>query len=96
MRVLDELYAIIMDRKENPIEGSYTNQLLDAGEDEILKKVGEEAIEVMLAAKGQGEGRLIEEIADLAYHILVLMAAMDIHPNRVSEELIRRRGKTKN
>lgn len=96
MRVLDELYAIIMDRKENPIEGSYTNQLLVAGEDEILKKVGEEAIEVMLAAKGQGEGRLIEEIADLAYHILVLMAAMDIHPNRVSEELIRRRGKTKN
>lgn len=96
MHVLDELYAVLKDRKENPKEGSYTNRLLDAGEDEILKKVGEEAVEVILAAKGQGEKRLLEEIADLQYHLLVLLVEKNITLLQVEEELARRRERTGN
>jgi phosphoribosyl-ATP pyrophosphohydrolase len=73
--MLAELFTIIEDRKARPVAGSYTNRLLSSGEDEILKKVGEEAMEVLLAAKGQGNQRLIEEVADLFYHTLVLLAA---------------------
>ena len=88
--MLEELFRIIEDRKANPVEGSYTNSLLEAGEDEILKKVGEEAIEVIVAAKAQGNQRLIEEIADLYYHSLVLLAARDLTLVDVQEELDRR------
>jgi len=73
--MLEELFQSIEDRKANPVEGSYTNRLLDAGEDEILKKIGEEAVEVILAAKAQGNQRLVEELADLVYHSLVLLSA---------------------
>ena len=58
---LNELFLTLQDRKLNPRPGSYTNELLLTGEDEIVKKIGEEAIEVILAAKGQGDQRLIEE-----------------------------------
>jgi phosphoribosyl-ATP pyrophosphohydrolase len=89
--MLEELFQIIEDRKANPVEGSYTNRLLEAGEDEILKKVGEEAVEVILAAKAQGNQRLIEEIADLYYHSLVLLAAREISLAEIDGELSRRR-----
>jgi phosphoribosyl-ATP pyrophosphohydrolase len=89
--MLEELFRIIEDRKANPVEGSYTNSLLEAGEDEILKKVGEEAIEVILAAKAQGNQRLIEEIADLYYHSLVLLAARGLSLAEIEGELSRRR-----
>jgi len=85
--MIDELYDIILDRKNNPVEGSYTVKLLSSGEDEILKKVGEEAIEVILAAKGQGNQRLVEETADLLYHLLVLLARRDLPPSEVWAEL---------
>lgn len=88
--MLEELFQTIEDRKANPVEGSYTNRLLEAGEDEILKKVGEEAVEVILAAKAQGNQRLIEEIADLYYHSLVLLAARDLTLADVQAELARR------
>ena len=88
--MLEELFQIIEDRKANPMEGSYTNRLLEAGEDEILKKVGEEAVEVILAAKAQGDQRLIEEVADLYYHSLVLLAARNLALADVQEELARR------
>lgn len=88
--MLNELFAIIVDRKANPKSGSYTNQLLDAGEDEMLKKVGEEAMEVILAAKGQGPQRLVEEIADLYYHTLVLLAAKGLSLDEVEAELRKR------
>jgi phosphoribosyl-ATP pyrophosphohydrolase len=65
--------------------------LLDAGEDEILKKVGEEAMEVVLAAKGQGDERLVSEIADLTYHVLVLLAARGLDLADVRAELAKRR-----
>ncbi|MCC6799914.1 MAG: phosphoribosyl-ATP diphosphatase, partial [Anaerolineae bacterium] len=70
--------------------GSYTNALLDAGEDEIVKKVGEEAIEVVLAVKGQGDQRVIEELADLTYHCLVLLAQRGLTPDDLAAELERR------
>jgi phosphoribosyl-ATP pyrophosphohydrolase len=88
--MLEELFQIIEDRKANPVEGSYTNRLLEAGEDEILKKVGEEAVEVILAAKAQGNQRLIEEIADLYYHSLVLLAARGLSLVEIESELSRR------
>ncbi len=88
--ILDQLYATILDRKQNPRPGSYTNSLFSAGEDEIVKKVGEEAIEVILAAKAQTEQRVIEETADLLYHVWVLLAWRGVTPEQVLAELERR------
>jgi len=90
---IEELFAIILDRKKNPQEGSYTNYLLDNQEDKILKKVGEEAVEVILAAKGQGKQRIVEEVSDLAYHTLVLLAAYDITLEEIGGELQKRHRK---
>jgi phosphoribosyl-ATP pyrophosphohydrolase len=87
---LPDLFSIIEDRKAHPRAGSYTNQLLATGEDAILQKVGEEAVEVLLAAKGQGDQRLVEEIADLFYHCLVLLSARNLSLSQVEEELARR------
>ena len=70
---------------------SYTARLLAAGEDEIVKKVGEEAVEVILAAKGQGDARLVEESADLVYHLLVLLLSRGLSWADVEAELARRR-----
>nr|HID13336.1 bifunctional phosphoribosyl-AMP cyclohydrolase/phosphoribosyl-ATP diphosphatase HisIE [Anaerolineae bacterium] len=89
--ILHTLFATILDRQANPRPGSYTARLLAAGEDEILKKVGEEAMEVVLAAKGQGNERLISEVADLLYHLLVLLAARGVTLADVEAELVRRR-----
>jgi phosphoribosyl-ATP pyrophosphohydrolase len=88
--ILARVFAVIEDRKANPKPGSYTNQLLDAGEDEIVKKIGEEAVEVILAVKGQGDERVISELADLAYHCLVLLAQRGLSPDDVAAELERR------
>lgn len=88
--MLHELFAIIQSRKENPPPGSYTARLFAQGEDEILKKVGEEAIEVVLAGKVQSDRRLIEESADLLYHLLVLLAYRGLTLADVEAELRRR------
>lgn len=90
MDILDELFAVILDRKANPTPGSYTATLL-AGGDEVLKKVGEEAMEVMLAGKGQSDERVVEESADLIYHLLVLLASRDLTLDDIRKELMRRR-----
>ena len=82
-----ELFETILDRRANPKSDSYTTHLLDSGEDEILKKIGEEVIEVILAAKGQGNQRLIEESADLVYHLWVLLASKELSPDDVQTEL---------
>ena len=89
--ILYELFAVILDRQANRPPGSYTVKLLDAGEDKVLKKVGEEAMEVILAAKGQGNERVISEVADLFYHVLVLLAARGLTLAAVEDELVRRR-----
>ena len=94
--MLKRLFDTIEDRKANPKPGSYTNQLFEAGEDEILKKVGEEAMEVILAAKQTGAAReqdnqrLIEEVSDLVYHTLVLLSSRGLRLEDIEEELVRR------
>jgi phosphoribosyl-ATP pyrophosphohydrolase len=88
---MDELFATILQRQTNPQPNSYTARLLEAGEDEILKKVGEEIVEVIVAAKGQGSQRLTAEVADLFYHILVLLAARGLTLSDVERELKSRR-----
>lgn len=87
---LNELFNIILNRQENPVEGSYTAYLFRKGQDEILKKIGEESVEVILAAKAQGKQRLIEEIADLTYHTLVLLADCELTPADILAELEQR------
>jgi len=87
---LDELFAIIINRRDFPSSTSYTSKLFADGLDKILQKVGEEAVEVILAGKGQGRQRVIEEVADLTYHTLVLLAAHSITPEEICTELERR------
>jgi phosphoribosyl-ATP pyrophosphohydrolase/phosphoribosyl-AMP cyclohydrolase len=89
--VLDQLYQVILDRKQNPRPGSYTAQLFEQGIHEITKKVGEESVEVILAALGQSDERLVSETADLLYHSLVLLAAREVSFEQVEAELARRR-----
>lgn len=87
---LAQIFATVEDRKINPKAGSYTNSLLDAGLHEITKKIGEEAIEVIIAANAQGSTRLISELADLTYHCLVLLAYQNLSPADVAAELQKR------
>lgn len=87
---ISELYNIILNRKANPKPGSYTNSLFDTGLPHIAQKVGEEGTEVVVAALSQEHRRLVEEIADLTYHVLVLMAAKGITPEEVAGELEKR------
>ena len=89
--MISELYQTILARKQSKPEDSYTASLFARGEDEILKKVGEESVEVILAAKAQGNGRLIEEVADLTYHVLVLLASRGLSPDDIAAELEKRR-----
>jgi phosphoribosyl-ATP pyrophosphohydrolase len=92
--MLNELFDIILDRKMNPLPGSYTNKLLDSAEDVVLQKVGEESVEVILAAKGQGNQRLVEEVSDLFYHTLVLLVKRGVSLHDVETELRRRHAGT--
>ncbi|MBC1337458.1 phosphoribosyl-ATP diphosphatase [Listeria innocua] len=90
--MLSDLYEEIKLRKTQPKEGSYTNYLFEKGLDKILKKVGEETTEVVIAAKNNDE-ELISEIADLTYHLLVLLAEKDIPLENIKKELQSREGK---
>ena len=89
---LNELFAVIADRKANPKEGSYTNYLFDKGLDKILKKVGEETTEVVIAAKNTDPQEVIYESADLLYHLLVLLVEKGIPYEAITEELAKREG----
>ena len=84
------LESIIVDRKNNPQPGSYTNHLFDTGRNKIAQKVGEEATEVIVAALGQTRSEQTSEIADLIYHLLVLMADLDIPMAEIEAELHKR------
>jgi len=91
-QVLPHLEAVIQDRKSNPRPGSYTCELLDAGLPRILKKVGEEAVEILIAGQSETDQRLVSEVADLVYHTLVLLAARDLSWSDVEGELAERFG----
>ncbi len=91
LSVLTEDYNIIMDRKVHPKPGSYTNYLFDKGIDKILKKCGEEATEIVIAAKNPDAEELKYEIADYLYHLMVLMAECDVDWNDIVKELANRR-----
>lgn len=88
---IDELYDVVDDRKRNPKEGSYTNYLYDKGLDKILKKVGEEATEVVIAAKNEDKDEVVYEMGDLLYHLIVLMREKEISPSELFAELRGRR-----
>ena len=87
---LEGLYDLLMDRKATLPEGSYTTYLFQKGLDKILKKVGEESTEVIIAGKAEDKAETIYEIADLTYHVLVLMAQMGISVEDVKKELASR------
>lgn len=92
-KMIDQLTEEIVERKKNPKEGSYTNYLFTQGLDKILKKVGEEATEVIIAAKNEDDQELIYETADLVYHMLVLLAEKNIPLSAIESELKKREGK---
>ena len=94
--VLNDLYQVVLGRKAERQEGSYTCYLFDQGLDKILKKVGEESAETIIAAKNGEAARTVEEISDLLYHLMVLLAAQDIPLEDVLSELERRRRKIGN
>lgn len=85
--ILKKLYNKIVDRKNNPVENSYTNYLFDKGIDKILKKVGEEASEVIIGAKNDSKDELVYEISDLVYHVLVLMVERNVTPAEIKKQL---------
>ena len=89
--ILFELYGVVQDRMKNPKEGSYTNYLLEKGVDKIGKKVVEEACEVIIGAKNEDKDELSYELADLFYHVIVLMANSGVTFEDVFEELKDRR-----
>lgn len=84
---ISSLASLIKERKQNPKDGSYTNYLFEKGLDKILKKIGEESSEVIIGAKNNDKEETIYEIADLTYHILVLMSQMGILTDEVLSEL---------
>ncbi len=88
---LDELYQVIEDRKHARPAGSYVASLFDSGTDRIIQKVGEEATEVVIAAKNGKKEPIIAEVADLLFHTLILLAAMDVAPAAVMNELEKRK-----
>lgn len=89
--ILYELYDVIANRKQNPHEGSYTTYLFTKGQDKILKKVGEEAAETIIASKNNSKTEVIYEMADLWYHCLVLLSYHNITPSELLAELQGRR-----
>ena len=91
-QIIDELYKIICERRDHPRSDSYASSLLQKGTDQVLKKVGEESCEVILAAKNLDPPALIHELADLAFHLLVLMADQKIPPSSIKTELKNRFG----
>ena len=94
--VLNGLYEVVLDRRDHPQEGSYTCYLFEKGLDKILKKCGEECSEVIIAAKNGKNEETEEEICDLIYHLLVMMAQQDIPLARIEEILEARRQKIGN
>jgi len=94
LSILNEIYDVILDRKNKPVEGSYVCSLLGhrKGMDKILEKVGEEAVEVILSVKNKDRGEIIYESSDLIFHLLVMLVANDVKLEDIAVELEKRRG----
>jgi phosphoribosyl-ATP pyrophosphohydrolase len=90
--ILDAVYQVVQDRKQNPSEKSYVASLYAKGLDKILGKIGEEATEVAVAGKGGEVDEVVSEVADLWFHTLVLLSYYDLPPEKVYAELERRFG----
>ena len=90
LKVFETVYNIIEDRKNNPKEGSYTNYLFDKGIDKILKKVGEECTEIVIAAKNPDPEEIKYEISDFLYHVMVLMVEKGVTWEEITQELAQR------
>lgn len=90
LKVFEDVFAVIRDRKVNPKEGSYTNYLFDKGIDKILKKLGEEATEIVIAAKNPNTNEIKYEISDFLYHMMVLMVEKGVTWEEITEELSKR------
>ena len=90
LHVLENVYNIILDRRQHPKEGSYTNYLFDKGIDKILKKVGEENTEIIIAAKNPDNEEIKYEISDYLYHLMVLMAEKNVTWEEIMKELSNR------
>ncbi len=90
--ILQAVYQVILDRKTNPADSSYTTSLMRGGIDKILKKIGEEATEVVIAAKGGVQDEIVYETTDLVFHLLVLLGHQNIPPEAIYHELKRRFG----
>ena len=88
--MIRKLFSIVEERKSASPKNSYTAQLISKGEDTILRKISEETTELILAVKGEGNQRVIEESADLYYHLLILLASRSIRIEDIEEELGRR------
>src|SRR5512135_1401592 len=91
--ILDDIYQVILERKKKPATDSYVSSLLSKGKDEILKKIGEESVEVIIASKTGDKKQIIDEMADLWFHCLVLMADEGVSHEEVFVELRDRFGK---
>ena len=89
--ILYEVYDVICDRRDHLKEGSYTNYLLEKGIDKILKKVGEESAESIIAAKNRSKSEVTYEVADLFYHLMVMLVEQGVHPDDIFAELQKRR-----
>ena len=96
MKEFKNLYETALDRKANPREGSYTNYLFNEGLEKILKKVGEESTEVIIASMKRDKEELVQELGDLFYHIGVLLVETGLSPDDINAELERRSHKTGN
>ena len=90
LKIFEEVYATIADRKETPRDGSYTNHLFEQGIDNILKKLGEECTEIVIAAKNPGENEIKYEISDYMYHLMVLMVEKGVTWEDITNELAQR------
>lgn len=90
LKVFEQVFAVIQDRKIHPKDGSYTNYLFDKGIDKILKKLGEEATEIVIAAKNPNANEIKYEISDFLYHMMVLMVEKDVTWEEITAELARR------
>lgn len=89
--ILEEVFQVVLDRKEKMPEGSYTTYLFTKGQDKILKKVGEEAAEVIIGSKNNNKEEIVYEASDLIYHLLVLLGYHDITLEDIAQELSKRR-----